>query len=161
MINWGEFQSRAKLANDASGCLLFGKSVTTSGYGQMKIDGKMLRAHRIAWEIIHGPIPSKLQVLHKCDVRLCCNPDHLYLGSNSDNVRDRVSRCRNGVMRGERGPGAKLTRDQAMRIIKDSRPQSEIADEYGIGQQQVSNVKRGICWKNLPRVALVVLEDGK
>jgi len=60
------------------------------GYGQFFIRGFNLRAHRIMWKLFHGDIPDGLFVLHTCDNSPCVNPDHLYIGNNSDNMKDRT-----------------------------------------------------------------------
>lgn len=59
-----------------------------NGYGRIKVDGKMVAAHRYAYELEHGPIPSGLQVLHNCYNKLCVNPSHLRIGTHADNMRD-------------------------------------------------------------------------
>ena len=63
-------------------------------YGGIKIAGKMKRAHRISWELTNGPIPDGLFVCHHCDVPLCINPDHLFLGTHTDNMRDMIKKGR-------------------------------------------------------------------
>jgi len=65
------------------------------GYGQFRKD-KMVQAHRMAWELTNGPIPDGLDVLHTCDNPPCCNPHHLFLGTNDDNMRDMNSKGRHG-----------------------------------------------------------------
>jgi hypothetical protein len=72
----------------ATGCWLWTKAKTTDGYGQKHIDGKLEYAHRLSWKLHRGEIPAGLFVLHKCDVRNCINPEHLFLGSCKDNVLD-------------------------------------------------------------------------
>src|SRR5690348_11100206 len=79
------------------------------GYGTTK--GKHPKAHRLAWELFNGPIPDGMNVLHKCDVRNCVNPDHLFIGTQLDNMRDMVSKGRwrpSGVM-GESHGNSKLS----------------------------------------------------
>lgn len=77
------------------GCWLWGGSLKTNGYGQLNgpsqgggRDGKNLLAHRVAWELVNGPIPDGLWVLHRCDNPPCVNPAHLFLGTVRDNVID-------------------------------------------------------------------------
>src|SRR5712692_7724477 len=80
-----------KVEPNPSGCWLW-KGCLSRGYGQVQIDSKQMASHRFAWEDIMGPVPEGLWVLHKCDVRNCVNPQHLFLGTNSDNVKDAVSK---------------------------------------------------------------------
>jgi hypothetical protein len=74
-----------------SGCWLW-EGYVRSGYGRLR--GKSV--HRLAWEEVNGPIPAGLSICHRCDVRLCCNPEHLFLGTNADNNRDMSAKGRNG-----------------------------------------------------------------
>jgi hypothetical protein len=78
------------------GCIQLGKS---AGYGIQMCDGKSQRAHRIAWQMERGPIPEGIHVLHHCDNRKCVNPEHLFLGTNYDNVQDKLRKGRH--LRGE------------------------------------------------------------
>jgi DNA-binding CsgD family transcriptional regulator len=115
----------------------------TPGYGVVSIGGRPVRASRAAWEEAHGPIPTGLQVLHKCDMRCCVNPGHLFLGTHADNMADMAKKGRCPSLRGERHPQAKLSDAQRLAILADSRPQSEIARSFGIGQSMVSMLKSG------------------
>src|SRR5579862_3045181 len=78
-----------------SGCLLWEGSSprdSPSGrqHGNIRLNGKMVKTHRVAWMAEHGPIPPRQHVLHRCDVSLCCNPNHLFLGTNDDNHLDKA-----------------------------------------------------------------------
>jgi len=75
-------------------CWIWIRSPGPTGYGQVRHAGRMQKAHRVAWLLHRGPIPNGLWVLHKCDVPLCVNPGHLYLGTHQNNVRDMWARGR-------------------------------------------------------------------
>jgi hypothetical protein len=72
------------------GCLF-----SKTGYGQFAVTSKQPEtAHRFAWQVTNGEVPSGLVVRHKCDNRICCNPDHLEVGTHQDNTNDKMSRGR-------------------------------------------------------------------
>ena len=77
-----------------SGCWLWLGSTKGGGYGRFRLRGASLRAHRAAWELYRGPIPIGVCVLHRCDVRVCVNPDHLWLGTVRDNNLDAIRKGR-------------------------------------------------------------------
>jgi HNH endonuclease len=77
------------------GCWLWTGSTGSKGYGQInRGDGRPERAHRVAWMKFRGPIPDGLHVLHRCDNPGCVNPDHLFLGTDGDNMYDKTSKGR-------------------------------------------------------------------
>ena len=76
-----------------SGCLLWTAS-TVMGYGCLRVKKKTQLVHRLVWARTYGPIPDGMHVLHKCDVRLCSNPQHLFIGTNADNIQDSVRKGR-------------------------------------------------------------------
>lgn len=82
---------------DGDQCWEWTAAFFRAGYGKFAIEHRKIEgAHRVAWILAHGPIPNGLWVLHKCDVRRCCNPSHLFLGTVSDNVQDMLRKGRGG-----------------------------------------------------------------
>lgn len=79
-----------------NGCWEWTDYISNDGYGQIRINQKMLRAHRISFILHGGRIPKNKWVLHHCDNRKCVNPDHLYVGNREDNIRDMLVRKRHG-----------------------------------------------------------------
>ena len=126
-----------------SGCWEFQGVKDKDGYGKFGVgsrsDGtrKVNRVHRVMWEAAFGPIPDGRNILHECDNPPCANPAHLFLGTRADNSADMG-------MKGRRV--SKLIAEQVHAIRADSRLQREIAADYGICRQQVSNIKLGISW---------------
>ena len=123
---------------------------TQDGYGMFRIDGSTCRAHRVAFVIVNGD--AKLQVLHHCDNPPCCNPNHLYAGTNDNNVRDRDKKGRAADHRGEKHGRAKLTEDnvhEIRRLRENGWLLREIAEEYGIHLSQVFRICNGKHWKHI------------
>jgi hypothetical protein len=123
-----------------NGCIEYtGQSWGT--YGQLEYRRKTYLAHRVAWELINGPIPPKMCICHLCDNPKCINPSHLFLGTYSDNVKDMLSKGRDNYK-----PRRKLT-DKQIADIKTranaGEPQSDIAKEYAISQGMVSMIGSG------------------
>lgn len=93
----------------------------STGYGQVSDGfGKTTTAHRRAWIEVYGPIPEGLNILHSCDNRRCCNPDHLFDGTNQDNQTDKVRKGRQA--RGEKQGASKFTNEQAEWVRKVYQP---------------------------------------
>lgn len=143
-------------------CWIWTASVDHKGYGQCKgptNTPKTWRAHRVAWYLKYGSIDPNLQLCHDCpggENILCVNPDHMFLGSNYDNVQDMVKKGRNS--RGEKHPWAKLTEKQVLEIktkVAQGLTQESIARDYNICRQTISDIHRGVRWKHLkaPSVA--------
>ena len=86
------------------------------GYGHFWSDGRNQLAHRLMWEFENGSIPDRLCVLHTCDNRVCVNPNHLFLGTQRDNIQDKHTKGRAADQCGEHNNSAKLTADQVRQI---------------------------------------------
>ena len=133
-----------------SGCWLWTASVDKDGYGQLGSDGNrasrtMLKAHRVSWELANGPIGGGLAVLHRCDNPPCVNPDHLFLGTNQDNIDDMNRKRRNVFHR--RNPSLKLSNGQvdAIRTRRSNGERlSSIAEDFGVTQGTVSRIANGL-----------------
>src|SRR6266702_402450 len=95
-------------------------SLSASGYGRIKDKGKLLRSHRVSWEIHNGPIPDGFFVCHSCDIRSCVRPDHLFLGTHQENMDDMKSKRRMKIPEQNRSGAAssraKLTQEQVDKI---------------------------------------------
>jgi hypothetical protein len=138
------------IVDDKSGCWLWQRCLNNKGYGTTSINGKRIYAHRKFWELKHGPIPDGQWVLHKCDNPACVNPAHLFLGNRRDNVDDMLQKGRSA--RGERSGKARLTEAEVREIwrrrMAGERAQ-EIAYEFGISRQNVSDIFSARSWKHL------------
>ena len=137
------------------GCLIWKGSKSPYGYGIILRERQGKRrghfTHRFAYELANGPIPKGLNVCHKCDNPLCCNPQHLFLGTHSDNNRDMNQKGRN--VRGEKQGHAKLT----AKIVIAIRHRYEaggvtlksLGSEFGIHFSTISNIVRRKTWKHV------------
>jgi len=139
-----------------TGCALWAMSCFYNGYGQTKHPRthRVMGAHRLSWELSNGPIPTGLQVCHKCDVPSCVNPDHLFLGTPKDNMADRGRKGRQHRPMGELQGSHKLTHEQAVTILSEQRPlrlkkANELAEAFGITVAHVYRVRRGERWSHL------------
>lgn len=123
---------------DKSGdCWLWTGSHFASGYGSVATKGHAhLRAHRVSWELTHGPIGAGVEVCHRCDVRDCVNPAHLFLGTHAENMAD-MSR------KGRASPG---NQDRAMSIVADlmaGSSQRAAARRHGVATPYVQGIATG------------------
>jgi hypothetical protein len=129
----------------------------SQGYGRFGLDGVAMGAHRLAWESTHGPVPSGMSVLHRCDNRRCVRPDHLFLGSQLDNMRDAVAKGRTAA--GEGHGRHRLRASQVVAIRERYATGAErlrdLADEHGMSEAVMSLIVRGQKW---PRVGGPIVE---
>lgn len=140
------------------GCWIWLLSLRKDGYGQFhKPDRpRTVGAHRFAWALYRGPIPDGLQVLHRCDVRCCVNPSHLFLGTNQDNMDDMKRKGRANTVRGEQHQNAKLTEAQAREIIAlrtAGVSRSDLAIRFRVNPNHIYKILHGLCWAHLTTLA--------
>ena len=112
-----------------------------------------MKGNRLSWILFKGPIPEGMFVLHHCDNGACCNPDHLFIGDNSDNMRDRWEKGRyNTVPRGQEVNTCKLTPSQVIEIrrrISNGERMAPLSREFGVNKSAIRLIKIGRNWKHL------------
>lgn len=133
-----------------SGCIDWTGSCNKWGYGKIGGGSGTISTHRFAWEQAHGPIPDGMWVLHRCDNRVCCNPDHLFLGTAQDNMDDCCEKQRQA--RGSKQGSHKLSEEQVAQI-RDSyatggATQTDLAREFGVRQATISRIVLRDSWKH-------------
>lgn len=141
-----------RLASAAGECVLWTGSTTMQGYGQVRIDGKLVLCHRLAWSVTNGPIPAGMHVCHRCDTPACFNPEHLFLGTNADNVADRMAKGRSADQRGDRNGHAKLTAASARAIkaqLDAGGSHRTIARQFGVSASAVAHINTGRNWSHI------------
>ena len=141
----------------SDGCWEWTAYCLADGYGQFFVQrGEQWLAHRFSWVLHFGPIPigegyHGTCVLHRCDNPKCVRPNHLWLGSNADNIRDCQAKGRASKVRahGERHPMAKLTAKQIPAIRQDTRTLETIARNYGVCLSTISSIRRREHWQHV------------
>lgn len=137
------------------------------GYGQFRLYGRHWAAHRASWALHRGPIPEGGLVLHKCDVPSCVNPDHLFVGTQAENIADMIRKGRHARVgaRGEQSGHARLNTEavRAMRVayMRRSKTKAEMARELGLGETTVRAAVNGTTWRHVPMPTLQELERGQ
>jgi len=137
----------AKIERDENGCWLFRGALAANGYGLIWRTNKNVATHRVAYEIFCGPITAEDVICHKCDVRNCVNPDHLFKGTRLDNNRDKVEK--GGQPRGETHANSKLSEDDITKILSLRHMTGRaVADLFGVNQSTISRIWGGQRWKH-------------
>lgn len=151
---WGRyFIPRTRQIDD---CLVWSFSTDTRGYGhlRLKVSGrwKTIRAHRYSWELSNGPIPEGLCVLHRCDVRVCVNPKHLFLGTYKDNRQDCIKKKRAPIFYGSRNPNSIISEADVVAIreaLKGGNTAREVARRFKMSRVQILKIKQKVAWRHI------------
>lgn len=137
----------------ADECWVWMAYINQGGYGVFSPGPKQLQlAHRFSWELAFAKIPYKTLVLHKCDNPACVNPAHLFLGTQTDNMRDCIAKGRFPSRKGSSNGRAKLSYEKVVHIRRYAnrtrKTQREIGAKFGISQSYVSYILLGKGWKH-------------
>jgi len=144
-----------KKVQRSESCWLWIAGHFSRGYGAFQIHGKAHCAHRISWIIANGPIPDGMVIMHSCDNPPCVNPDHLVLGTQLDNIKDRdnKNRWRGSGRRGQDMPTAKLSDAEVIEIrvryAAGFVMQKNLAAEYGISKTQMHSIVHRKQWTHI------------
>ena len=132
-------------------CWLWTGPRSGAGYGTFQArlnDQAFWRAHRYSWALANGEIQEGMLVLHRCDNRWCVNPEHLFIGTDKDNVHDAMRKGRH--TRGTMNGNAKLTEQDVMDIRLSDESTAVLAKRYDLDYTQILRTRRGDKWKHLP-----------
>lgn len=151
----GRFWSKVDRTGD---CWEWKGARNQSGYGWFSVGSRLRRAHRIAYELTVGPVPSGMNVLHSCDNRACVRPEHLRVGTQRDNMADmdsrnrRFSPFRGQVQAGESNRQARLSEDdvrEIRRLREAGGSLRDIAAQYGVSETNVCGIARRRFWAHV------------
>lgn len=135
-----------------SGCWIWLRGLNKDGYGSMSLRSRAQTTHRFAWQLYRGPIQKGMCVCHRCDVRGCVNPDHLFLGTPKDNDADMRAKGRAILLRprhGELNGRAKLRANDVVEIRRRKKSGENLrtlAKEYGVTQFTICKIASGARW---------------
>ena len=133
-----------------SGCWLW-LAARNDRYGFIVVDGKNMLAHRFSYELHCEAIPANNQVLHRCDNGFCVNPKHLFLGTQQDNMTDKVNKNRQA--KGSNNGNSKLIDNDVLKIrqllSENKYTQKEIADMFGVDPTTITNIKLRRQWRHI------------
>lgn len=143
-------------ANNPDDCWTWIAGKDRDGYGAFALSQhKKVKAHRYSYLLTYGDLPSNMHVCHKCDNPTCVRPDHLFLGTDADNIKDMMDKQRNVVLRGSKSGRAKLTEDQVeevkkfIGILSPKELAEKFSEKYNVAKGTIDNITYNRTWKHI------------
>lgn len=145
------FMSRLVIPKDREACWEWTAGAKDRRYGSIRDGARQKSVHVLSYEFFVAPVPSGMQVLHTCDHTRCVNPRHLFVGTQADNIADKVEKGRQA--KGITQWNAHLTDEQVIAIM-DSREKAQVlADRYHVCYSTIARIRQGRSWRHLTRSA--------
>lgn len=143
-----------KIEKKENKCWIWKGAKSGDGYGAIKVNGKQTSIHRQSYKEFIGYIPDGLCICHKCDEPLCCNPEHLFLGTHKQNTKDSVKKNRARCLRqnGSLNPSAKFNEElvkEIKKLFKKGWMTRDIEDLLGIPHKNLEDIKYNKTWRHV------------
>jgi len=161
----GDFWSKVESSAGPDACWPWIGSKGDQGYGHVRVNKRLMKAHRRAWELTHGPIPKEVVICHRCDNPPCCNPAHLLAAPQQENIKDMIAKgrayCQNPLWghsqhqraQGEQNGNAKLTVTAVSAIRQKwsdgGYTKKSLAKEYGVTDVLIGKIVRREIWREM------------
>lgn len=143
---------RMSIPEPNSGCWLWTATVAPNGYGRISVQGRMALAHRLSFQLFCRPLQPGEQACHRCDNRLCINPDHLFAGTAADNAQDAIKKGRRSAgsaWGGEGNPNRRLTENDVREIRRLHAAGArgvDLARAFGLTRSGVCEITKRRSW---------------
>lgn len=148
--SYEEAYLHARFTIDCNGCWVWNGHISNHGYAIAILQGRPKRlAHRVSYEVFVGPIPKGNGVYHECDNPPCINPEHLFTGTQADNMRDMAQKGRARKVCGVDHPKATLSDEQVAAILHDTATNTVVAAKHGVSPSVVWSIKTGRTWRHV------------
>jgi CDGSH-type Zn-finger protein len=141
-----------RIEKSPNGCWVWKGKITPNGYGQMKTDGKTEYVHRIMYEENVSPITDGLCICHKCDNKPCCNPAHLFIGTQKENIADMIRKGRRPTLHGSAHGMHKLREEDVLNIremLKNGAVGAEVGRQYKVSPVLISKIRLRKIWRHI------------
>ena len=143
----------SKYTVEPNSCWYFTGYIDDIGYGIITYQRRAYKAHRVSWIVHRGEIPTGMQVLHRCDNRLCINPEHLFLGTHQENMKDRDCKGRGANVQGMNHPNVWLTETEVLEIRRlhetGEYKRVELADMFKTSPENIYRIVKRLTWRHI------------